>query len=226
MQYDIVKEGRFVQRLNRFVAEVELEGKVIRSHVKNTGRLKELFVAGARCVLAMAKDPARATPCDLVGVYRDGVLVNVDSQAPNAAAAAWVLSGGLGAGVTFLRREYTWGNSRFDLYAERGEEKMLIEVKGVTLNIGGQARFPDAPTTRGVKHVQELIRAKEAGFRCAVLFVVQMGDVTSLAPNDATHPEFGDALRAAAAAGVEIHAAVCRNTPKSMEIVREIEVVL
>lgn len=226
MKYANVRQAVFVRRLNRFVAEVQLDGKIIRCHVKNTGRLKELFVPGARCVLAMAENPARSTSCDLVGVYRGDVYVNVDSQAPNAAAWEWVLSGGLGAGVTQLKREYVWGNSRFDLYCERGQERMLIEVKGVTLKIGDQARFPDAPTTRGVKHVRELIRAKEEGFRCAVLFVVQMGDVTSFAPNDDTHPEFGAALRDAAAAGVEIHAAVCENAPDEMEIAREIDVVL
>lgn len=226
MRYERVREGTFIRRLNRFVAEVQLDGDTIRCHVKNTGRLRELFVPGARCVLAMAENPARATPCDLIGIYRGDVLVNVDSQAPNAAAREWVLSGGLGSGVTLLKGEYTWGNSRFDLYAERGDEKMLIEVKGVTLNIDGQARFPDAPTVRGVKHVRELIHATEEGFRCAILFVVQMDDVTSFAPNDDTHPEFGEALREATAAGVEIHAAVCKNAPDSMEIMREIEVIL
>lgn len=226
MKYNCVREAIFERRLNRFVAELWVDGVLICCHVKNTGRLRELFVPGARCVLAAAENPNRATPYDLVGVYRGGVLVNVDSQAPNAAAQEWVRCGGLGGGVTLLRPEYTWGNSRFDMYAERGDERLLIEVKGVTLNIGGQARFPDAPTARGVKHVQELIRAKQDGFRCAILFVIQMPDVTSFAPNDETHPEFGDALRQAAAAGVEIHAVLCDNAPDSMRLTCEVPVQL
>lgn len=226
MRYANVCEAVFVKRLNRFVAEVQLNGEVIRCHVKNTGRLKELFVPGARCVLAAAENPHRATKYDLAGVYRDGVLVNVDSQAPNAAAREWVLRGGLGDGVAYVKPEYTWGNSRFDLYAERGEEKLLIEVKGVTLNVNGQARFPDAPTTRGVKHVQELIHARQEGFRCAIVFVIQMPDVTGFAPNDDTHPEFGEALRQAAQAGVEIHAVLCENTPEEMRMTTEVPVML
>lgn len=224
MRYNSVREAIFEKRVNRFVAELWMEGELTRCHVKNTGRLKELFVRGARCVLAAAENPNRATPYDLIGVYRNGVLVNVDSQAPNTAAREWVMSGGLGGGVTCVKPEFTWGNSRFDMYAERGEEKLLIEVKGVTLNIGGQARFPDAPTTRGVKHVQELIRARAEGFRCAIIFVIQMPDVDSFAPNDDTHPEFGEALRQAARAGVKIHAVLCKNTPDSMRMTAEIPI--
>ena len=224
MKYDCVREAVFERRVNRFVAELWVDGVLTRCHVKNTGRLKELFVPGAVCVLAAAQNPARATPYDLVGAYRDGVLVNVDSQAPNHAAREWVQRGGLGDGVTLLRPEYAWGNSRFDLYAERGDEKLLIEVKGVTLNIAGEARFPDAPTTRGVKHVRELISARQQGFRCVILFVIQMPDVTDFAPNDATHPEFGDALREAAAAGVEVHAVLCENMPDAMRMTREVPV--
>ena len=226
MRYNNVREAIFEQRLNRFVALLNVDGESVRCHVKNTGRLKELFVPGARCVLAAAENPARATPYDLVGVYRGDVLVNVDSQAPNCAARTWVKNGGLGEGVTYVRPEYTWGNSRFDLYAERGDEKLLIEVKGVTLNVDGQARFPDAPTTRGVKHVRELIAARKAGYRCAIVFVVQMPDVTSMAPNDETHPEFGTALREAAQNGVEVHAVLCENAPEAMVMTREIPVVL
>ena len=226
MQYRNVCEAIFEKRLNRFVAEVSLNGESIRCHVKNTGRLRELFVPGAKCVLAVAENPDRATKYDLIGVYRGEILVNVDSQAPNTAAQEWVRGGGLGQGVTCVKPESQWGNSRFDMYAERGDERMLIEVKGVTLNIGGQARFPDAPTTRGVKHVQELIRARQEGFRCAVVFVIQMPDVTSFAPNDDTHPEFGEALRQAQQAGVEIHAVLCENRPDSMRMTDEIPVKL
>lgn len=226
MRYNNVREAVFEMRLNRFVALLNVDGESVRCHVKNTGRLRELFIPGARCVLAAADNPARATPYDLIAVYRGDVLVNVDSQAPNHAARTWVKNGGLGAGVTYVKPEYKWGNSRFDLYAERGDEKMLIEVKGVTLNVNGQARFPDAPTTRGVKHVQELIRARQEGFRCAVVFVVQMPDVTSFAPNDATHPEFGAALREACQNGVEIHAVLCENAPDGMRMTEEIPVML
>ena len=226
MRYGNVCEAVFEKRLNRFVAEVNQNGESVRCHVKNTGRLKELFVPGAICVLEIADNPNRATKYDLIGVYRDGILVNVDSQAPNAAAREWVQNGGLGQGVTYVKPEYQWGNSRFDIYAERGDERMLIEVKGVTLNVEGQARFPDAPTTRGVKHVQELIHARQQGYRCAIIFVIQMPDVLSFAPNDATHPEFGEALRQARRAGVEVHAVLCENTPDSMRMSVEIPVEL
>lgn len=233
MRYGTVAEGVFLRRMNRFVAWVQINGVGTTCHVKNTGRLKELFVSGARCVLAAATNPHRATAYDLVGIWRGDVLVNVDSQAPNAAAREWVAAGGLGDGVTLVRPEYTWGNSRFDLYAERslcaeagpaGTERLLIEVKGVTLNVDGEARFPDAPTTRGVKHVQELMHARQQGYRACIVFVIQMPDVVAFAPNDATHPEFGEALRDAARAGVEIHAVLCRNAPDSMVMTEEVPV--
>ena len=235
MRYQNVVEGVFLQRMNRFVAWVRVNGAGARCHVKNTGRLKELFVSGARCVLAVSDNPNRATAYDLVGIWRGDVLVNVDSQAPNAAAREWVSAGGLGGGVTLVKPEYKWGNSRFDLYAERlsdapaevecaAPERLLIEVKGVTLNVDGEARFPDAPTDRGVKHVRELIHAHQQGYRACILFVIQMPDVTGFAPNDVTHPEFGEALRDAARAGVEIHAVLCENAPDSMVMTREVPV--
>lgn len=234
MRYGSVVEGIFLQRVNRFVAWVQVNGTGVRCHVKNTGRLKELFVSGARCVLAVADNPNRATAYDLVGIWRGDVLVNVDSQAPNVAAREWVSAGGLGDGVTLVKPEFPWGNSRFDLYAERQSgaasavgpsvERLLIEVKGVTLNVDGEARFPDAPTERGVKHVRELIEARRQGYRACVVFVIQMPDISAFAPNDATHPAFGDALRDAARAGVEIHAVLCRNTPDSMVMTNEVPV--
>lgn len=224
MQYDHITRGRFVDRPNRFIAHVELDGAVQTVHVKNTGRCRELLVPGARVYLEGNSDPKRKTAWDLVAVEKSGRLINMDAQAPNRVFDRWVRSGGFLPGVTLVRPEVRFGQSRFDFYVEADGGRHFIEVKGVTLEQDGVARFPDAPTQRGVKHLEELIRAREQGYESWVCFVIQMTPVRWLEPNDATHPAFGDALRRAAAAGVHVLAVDCAVTPDSLTIQRPVPV--
>ena len=229
MQYPNICAGTFIKRCNRFVAHVELDGQVQVCHVKNTGRCRELLVPGATVYLTESDNPARKTRYDLVAVEKEcprgTILLNMDSQAPNKVFGEWAASGGFRPGLTLLRPETTWGNSRFDYYWE-GEAgtKGFVEIKGVTLEEDGVVRFPDAPTTRGVKHLEELIAARQAGYEAAVCFVVQMPQVKWLEPNDATHPEFGAALRKAAEAGVQVLAVECRVTPDTLAITQPVSV--
>ena len=225
MQYAHVRPAVFQARPNRFVARVLLDGKEETVHVKNTGRCRELLVPGARVYLAEGDNPARKTRYDLVAVEKGELLVNLDSQAPNKVFAQWAGSGGFRPGLTLLRPETTWGNSRFDFYWEDAAgQRGFVEVKGVTLEEEGHVRFPDAPTLRGVKHLEELVRARAEGYDAAVCFVVQMEGMVDFAPNDATHPAFGAALRRAAAAGVTVLAMECAVTPESLAIRRSIPV--
>lgn len=225
MQYAHVRPAVFQARPNRFVARVLLDGKEETVHVKNTGRCRELLVPGARVYLAEGDNPARKTRYDLVAVEKGELLVNLDSQAPNKVFAQWVQAGGFRPGLTLLRPETTWGNSRFDFYWEDAAgQRGFVEVKGVTLEEEGHVRFPDAPTLRGVKHLEELVRARAEGYEAAVCFVVQMEGMVDFAPNDATHPAFGAALRRAAASGVTVLAMECAVTPGSLAIRRPIPV--
>lgn len=224
MRYQAVVPGRFLARPNRFVAQVEAEGGVQAVHVKNTGRCRELLVPGAAVYLEKSGRPGRKTAYDLVAVRKGDLLVNMDAQAPNRVFAEW-LEPRLPEGAV-LRREYSYGESRLDFCVESPRGRFLIEVKGVTLEDGGAARFPDAPTERGVRHLRELRRAAEEGFGAALFFVVQMENMRSVAPNDETHPAFGAALREAAAAGVRVCAYDCAVTPESLTIRREVPVIL
>lgn len=216
MQYQNVKRGRFLARPNRFIAHVELEGRTEVVHVKNTGRCRELLVPDAVVYLEKSANPARKTQYDLIAVEKGSLLVNMDAQAPNQVFREWAESGGFQPGLTLLRPETTWGGSRFDFYWEAGERRGFVEVKGVTLEDNGHARFPDAPTERGVKHLNELIRCQSEGYEAAVCFVIQMSGMTDFAPNDLTHPAFGEALRQAAQAGVRVMARGCVVTPDSL----------
>jgi len=206
MTYSRTRTGVFRARPNRFIAIVDIDGAETVCHVKNTGRCKELLVPGCRFILAAADNPARKTPYDVIGVYKGHRLINMDSQAPNAVAAAYLAERFPNATI---RREVTYGDSRLDFAVAYGNEEWLIEVKGCTLEMDNIGYFPDAPTQRGVKHLQHLMRAVQEGYRAAVLFIIQMEGVAAIRPNDATHPAFGDALRQAAAAGVEIWAVDC-----------------
>jgi len=226
MKYTQVTEGKFLSRPNRFVADVEIDGVRTLCHVKNTGRCKELLLPGATVYLEKAGDPNRKTAYDLIGVKKGGLLVNMDSQAPNKAAGEWLQKGGLGFVPDVLRAEYRQGDSRFDFYAKAGEDEWLIEVKGVTLEVNGVALFPDAPTERGVKHLNGLIAHAESGGKACALFVIQMQGMKGFSANAATHAAFAQKLREAAAAGVRVVAAECAVTPDSMEITGEIEVTL
>ena len=202
MKYHNTKNGIFLARPNRFIAHVEVEGRAEVCHVKNTGRCRELLTPGVPVVLSRAENPARKTKYDLIAVYKDGHhLINMDSQAPNAAAAE--LLARLYPGVA-VRAEQRWGSSRFDFALDFPEGRAWLEVKGCTLERDGHAFFPDAPTARGTRHIRELIALRETGSRALLLFLIQMKGVHAFSPNEATDPAFAAALRDAHAAGVEI----------------------
>lgn len=223
MKYQNVTAGKFISRPNRFIAHVEIDGEVCVCHVKNTGRCQELLVPGAKVYLEKSKNPARKTKCDLIAVEKGKLLINMDSQSPNKAAGEFLPK--LLPGLAVLRPETVHGDSRFDFYAEtEAGEKWFIEVKGVTLEENGVARFPDAPTQRGAKHLRGLCRCIDEGYRSAVLFVIQMKGVTAFEPNDKTDPEFGRELRRAAEQGVSLFAHDCLVTPDSMTIDQAVEI--
>ena len=222
MNYPSTVTASFISRPNRFIAKVELDGRMETVHIKNTGRCKELLIPGAKVVLVPSDNPARKTPYDLIGVYSRGMLLNMDSQAPNAAAREYLAKQ---YPFATIKSEYRHGDSRLDFYIERqGEKPIFAEVKGVTLFDGDTAMFPDAPTERGVKHIRHLISCVESGAEALMLFIVQMKGVSRLVPNDATHPQFGAALRDAKKAGVNIIALDCIVTEDSMIADKEIKV--
>ena len=224
MEYRHIVPAVFLSRPNRFIARVEIGGREEVVHVKNTGRCRELLVPGRTVWLEGSDNPARKTKYDLVAVDKDGLLVNMDAQAPNKVFGEWAAAGGFREGLTLLRPETTYGSSRFDFYWESSKSRGFVEVKGVTLEEDGVVRFPDAPTLRGVKHLDELAKAREAGYEAAVCFVIQMENVRWFAPNDETHPEFGQALRRAAQAGVEILAMDCAVTPQSLTMGKSVPI--
>ena len=217
MRYEKIVQGIFLERPNRCIAMVEVGGKTEVCHVKNTGRCRELLPPGAKVWCLDAASPKRKTRYDLIAVQKGDRLINMDSQAPNAAVKEWLEQGGLGP-VRNIKPEKTYRDSRFDFYFEKEGKPYFLEVKGVTLENDGVCAFPDAPTLRGAKHIRELIRAKQEGYGAFILFVIQMEKVKYLHPNDATDSEFGKALREAAQAGVEIVAVDCTVTPEEMVI--------
>ena len=209
--------GRFISRPNRFIAKIEIDGQEQTVHVKNTGRCRELLPAGAKVWCRYDPNPKRKTKYDLITVRKGDRLINMDSQAPNAAAKEWLLGGGLGE-IKNLKAEAFCGDSRFDFSFEKDGKICFLEVKGVTLENDGVCAFPDAPTERGAKHLRGLTELAENGHGAYVLFVIQMADVKYLHPNDVTDPAFGTALRTAANAGVEILAMDCSVEVDSMDI--------
>lgn len=194
MKYEAMTEGRFIRRRNRFIAEVMINGMTEAVHVRNTGRLRELFITDARVLLEPASNPERKTRYSLVCVEKNGQWVNVDSTAPNQIVEEMVRAGRLFSDITYMKREKTFGKSRFDLYVEHGGQKHYIEVKGVTLEVDGAARFPDAPTERGIKHIHELMEARRQGYLASIIFIIQMKGIKVFEPNRATHPAFAEAL--------------------------------
>ena len=223
MKYENMVPGVFLSRPNRFVAHVEIDGSVEICHVKNTGRCRELLPQGAAVWCQRSDNPNRKTKYDLITVRKGERLINMDSQAPNAAAGEWLRAGGLGE-VEKLKAEAKHGDSRFDFAFWQGGKQHFLEVKGVTLENDGVCAFPDAPTERGAKHLRHLTQAAKEGYGAWVLFVIQMSDVEYLHPNDGTDPAFGKALREAAEAGVRILAMDCRVTEDTMAIRNPVEV--
>ena len=223
MRYKQIVPGIFLKRPNRFIAHIEIDGKEEIVHVKNTGRCRELLPVGAKVWCEKSDNPARKTAYDLISVKKGERIINMDSQAPNAAAKEWLEQGGLGK-IENLRPESRHGDSRFDFSFTKDGVPCFLEVKGVTLETDGICAFPDAPTTRGAKHLRELTELANSGYGAYVLFVIQMTDVKYLHPNDVTDPAFGKALREAAKAGVMVLAMDCQVTPDSMVIQSPIEV--
>ncbi len=224
MKYKHIVQGEFLERPNRFIAYVNIDGKKETVHVKNTGRCKELLIPGAEVYLEKSDNLERKTRYDLIGVKKGEMLVNMDSQAPNKVVEEWLKAGGLFPDVVTVRPETVYGNSRFDFYIETSSERIFMEVKGVTLEENGVVRFPDAPSERAVKHVEELIKAKEDGYQVYVLFVIQMEKAEYFTPNEDTHPEFAVALEEAAAQGVQVLAYNCLVTPDSLTLHRPVPV--
>lgn len=216
MKYSKTYQAKFIDRPNRFIAHVDLNGNVETVHVKNTGRCKELLIPGVTVILEESDNESRKTKYDLIAVYKEKFgLINIDSQAPNKVAKEWLNS----KDYTYIKPEYTYGNSRIDFYMEKDEKKYLMEVKGCTLEREGVGYFPDAPTERGVKHIYELIKAKTEGYEVALAFVIQMEGVNEVLPNIETHPEFGTAMSDAREAGVNIIFIKCKVFEDRLEYV-------
>lgn len=220
MRYPNIHTAVFIARPNRFIAQVMIDGAEHTVHVKNTGRCKELLIPGVKVWLVKSDHLSRKTQYDLVAVEKNGKIINIDAQAPNLLFQEWAQAGYFQEKLTLLRAETTWGNSRFDFYWEAGERKGFVEVKGCTLERDGWCYFPDAPTERGVKHLEELIHVKEAGMEATVCFVVQMDQANGFSPNDMTHPAFGTALRNAVRCGVQVLVLKCYVTPQELWINR------
>lgn len=226
MIYNSMVKGKFINRPNRFIANVEINGKKEVVHVKNTGRCKELLTEGATVFCQKSNNPNRKTKYDLISVYKGERLINMDSQAPNKVFFEYLQSGKCYKDLTYIKGEYTYGDSRIDFYAENEKEKFLIEVKGVTLENDGVVMFPDAPTLRGIKHIDELIKAKESGYHTAIAFVIQMDNIKYFTPNKITHKDFADALKRAEKAGVEILCLDCIVTKDTLTIKDKVEYIL
>lgn len=224
MEYNNIVKGRFIDRPNRFIANCEINGKTEACHVKNTGRCKELLIQGTTVYLQKSDNPNRKTQYDLIAVQKGERLINMDSQIVNSVALEYVPR--LFDKIKFIKPEYTYGNSRFDIYIETETDRIFVEVKGVTLESGGVTAFPDAPTVRGVKHLKELQKAVKEGYKAFALFIIQMNDVKYFEPNRKTHPEFADELKKAAENGVNLLAFDCKVTPYSIEIDKRVPIKL
>lgn len=220
MKYTNQYPAIFISRPNRFIATVDIEGTIETVHVKNTGRCRELLIPGVKVMLEKSNNPDRKTKYDLVMVYKENLgWVNIDSQMPNALVREWLESEPEEfSGLTLIKPEYTYGDSRVDFYLERGDEKILIEVKGVTLEIDGIGYFPDAPTERGVKHIRELIKARREGYEAYIAFVIQMNGIKEVRANMNTHMEFGVALEEAQKAGVKVLMLECNVSENEIKI--------
>ncbi len=224
MHYDRILTAKFISRPNRFIARIEIDGTEHIAHVKNTGRCKELLIPGATVFVQEFDLPHRKTKFDLISVYKGDKLINMDSQVPNKVFAEWVEKGNLIGKPDLIRPEVKWENSRFDFYIEAEGRKIFVEVKGVTLEENGVAMFPDAPTERGLKHLTELCRCISLGYEAYAVFIIQMSGVERFIPNDITHRAFGDALRLAKKAGVNIMALDCFVTENEIRAMNFVDV--
>ena len=226
MKYENIIKARFISRPNRFIAEVEIDGNIEIAHVKNTGRCKELLTEGATVYVQKFNNPARKTKYDLISVVKNGMLINMDSQAPNKVFGEWVSQGNFAADVDLIKPECKYGNSRFDFYIEAGGRKIFAEIKGVTLEEEGIVMFPDAPTERGLKHIKELCECVKNGYEGYIFFIIQMEQCKYFTPNKVTHPEFAEVLKKASECGVNIKAMNCNVTKDELIILKEVEIKL
>ena len=237
MRYNNIRKAKFIERLNRFIAKIEIDGEVVDCHVKNTGRCKELLLPGADIFVQESDNPNRKTKYDLISVYKGNLLINMDSQVPNKVVGEWLAEGNLFENISLIKPEMFYGKSRFDFYVEaesdennmgaHGENhirKAFVEVKGVTLEFDGVVKFPDAPTERGIKHLNELAEAMKEGYEAYIIFVIQMKGMKYFTPNADTHKAFADTLKEVAEQGVKILAYECEITEDSIEIVKEVPV--
>lgn len=216
MIYHNMMKGIFLRRPNRFIAQILIDGVEETVHVKNTGRCRELLLPGAEVMVQMSDNPNRKTKYDLIAVYKNALgWVNIDSQVTNVVAGEWLR---LQPDITYIKPEYTYGDSRVDFYFEKSKTKCLMEVKGCTLEIDGVGYFPDAPTERGIKHLHELMKAAQAGHECYLAFVIAMPGISHVEPNMATHPQFGEALDEARQAGVMVLDLMCDVGPDRIEV--------
>ena len=226
MVYKNIFKAEFISRPNRFIANIKIDGKEEVAHVKNTGRCRELLTEGATVFVQKSDNPGRKTKYDLIGVMKGSRMINMDSQIPNKVFGEWAQNSGFFDGLTLIKAEKTYGNSRFDYYLETEKDRIFIEVKGVTLEEDGVVLFPDAPTERGVKHINELCRCIEDGYKAYIFFIIQMDDVKYFTPNRKTHPAFADALKNAAEKGVGVYALDCKVTENSIEADKFVEIIL
>lgn len=224
MTYDNVVGGKFISRPNRFIAKVYVNGNEEVCHVKNTGRCREILLPGADVFLQRSDKTDRKTKFDLISVYKGNELINIDSQAPNKVFGEWATQSGFFGKIDYIKPEYTYKNSRFDFYIEAENKKILVEVKGVTLEENGVVSFPDAPTERGIKHINELLSAKADGFEAYLFFIIQMEKCRHFTPNREKHPEFADALEHASKNGVEIRALNCKVSKQNLDASGFVEV--
>ena len=222
MKYNKTLRAKFIDRPNRFVANVELNGEKVTVHVKNTGRCKELLIPGVDVILSDSENPDRKYRYDLITVWKESVgWINIDSQAPNYVMKEWLSADNeIFSGLSYIKPEYTYGDSRIDFYLEKGDRKIFIEVKGCTLEIDGQGYFPDAPTERGVKHLRELIKAHQDGYECYIAYVIAMNGIRNVEPNRTMHPEFGRAMDEAKAAGINVLFMECDVKEDELRIIR------
>ena len=223
MKYKNIYEGVFIERINRFVAKIEINGSIEICHVKNTGRCKELLIKGAKVYVEKTENPTRKTQYDLISVVKNREIINMDSQAPNKVFGEWVKEGGFFDNIALIKPECKYKNSRFDFYIE-ANKKIFVEIKGVTLEENGVVMFPDAPTQRGIKHINELIESTTEGYEAYIFFIIQMKKCLYFTPNYKTHPEFANALNKAKKSGVNIRALNCFVSPDELKVNDFVEV--
>ena len=224
MIYKNIFTAKFINRPNRFIAHIEIDGQTEVAHVKNTGRCRELLTENATVFVQKSDNPNRKTMYDLIGVLKGERMINMDSQIPNKVFGQWAQNSGFFGDIKLIKPEKAYGSSRFDYYLETETDRIFVEVKGVTLEEDGVVLFPDAPTERGVKHINELCQCVNDGYKAYIFFIIQMDNVKYFTPNTKTHPQFAEALKAAAQKGVGVYALDCTVTADSITAKNFVEV--